>query len=78
MANKLDQLVLHAPQRGTVTYISYRTERRGAVIPADADRMEENIGPGGYQAMVGHGGITCKVIRGGQVSIGDELAVLDV
>ena len=159
MANKLDQLVLHAPQRGTVTYISYRTERRGEVIAADSvqieegkgiandhygklgnrmvtimqeehlatvaalcgksnidpkdtrrnilvkgfnlkalvgkqfslgsevilqgtgdcvpcDRMEENIGPGGYQAMVGHGGITCKVIRGGHISIGDELAVL--
>lgn len=36
-------------------------------------RIEENIGPGAYNAMRGHGGITAKVIRGGSLQVGDEV-----
>jgi MOSC domain-containing protein YiiM len=41
-------------------------------------RMEENLGPGGYNAMRGHGGITASVVESGAVCVGDSVQLLDL
>lgn len=38
-------------------------------------RMEKALGKGGVAAMLGHGGLCCKILRSGTIKLGDKLEV---
>ena len=39
-------------------------------------KMEEVLGPGGYNSMRGHGGLTASVVEAGTISVGDKVKMI--
>jgi MOSC domain-containing protein YiiM len=65
-----------------LTALRYQTFQIGeALFEAGAlchpcSRMEGALGKGGVAAMMGHGGLCCKIIKGGKIQVGDSVVLL--
>lgn len=65
---------LHALRQRTFEIGEALLEGTGDCVPCSL--MEQNLGPGGFNAMRGHGGITTKVLRNGRIRIGDTVRLV--
>lgn len=44
--------------------------------PCFHTHMEQALGKGGVAAMLGHGGLCCRILRSGEIAIGDAVKVM--
>jgi len=51
-------------------------ELEGIAPCAPCSKMEAELGPGGWNAMRGHGGLYASVIEGGDIAVGDTVTVI--
>ena len=65
---------LHALRHQRFTVGEITLEANALCHPCS--RMESALGRGAVAAMLGHGGLCCRVLRGGHVRTGDEVSVL--
>jgi MOSC domain-containing protein YiiM len=43
---------------------------------APCQKLDETLGPGGFQAARGHGGITARIVQSGAIRVGDAVRVV--
>ncbi len=67
-------LALAVTTSGCLSFGDVLLELTGPCSPCQ--RMDKALGAGGRQAMAGKGGLTARVIRGGQLRVGDAVTLL--
>ena len=65
---------LLALKEGVVKIGAARLKLSKPAVPCS--RMEDNLGPGGYNAMRGHGGWCAVVLEGGEIKLGDAVELV--